>query len=246
MGLLSKRTRTKRTSKRALRKAHTKTLKAQAQAERKFREKAEKKAAKDLRKRKNKAKATGKATVAASVARTQLPAETTSGKGKKADTKADKKAQKKNAEKAAAQEKGLNPKKVRNALGIMRVLAPVLAPLAYKAATATRGQLDQARARKMGVSVHELGDFSGHGAALNARIAGLEPTLDQLASANGTGAHSDAVAFREATRARLGELSTAVHAAERMPAARRKAAHRAVATELDAIEADLLARLGVR
>ena len=41
------------------------------------------------------------------------------------------------------------------------------------------------------------------------------------------------------------QLAAAVRAAERMPSARRKAAHKAVAAELDRIERELLRRLGV-
>jgi hypothetical protein len=40
-------------------------------------------------------------------------------------------------------------------------------------------------------------------------------------------------------------LATAVRAAERMPSARRRPAHRAVAADLDQLEADLLRHLGV-
>ena len=217
MGLFRKR---KRTTRRALRKAHTKTLKAQAQAEKKFQERAARKAAKDRKKGKS------EAVVVPQVA--AVP--------KESATRAEKKASKKALEQVST------PKKVKNFLAVTRMLAPVLAPLAYKAATMVRTQLDQARARKIGVDVHQLGDFTGHGAALNARIAGLENSLTQLAEQN----VGDAGTFRESSRSRLSDLATAVHAAERMPTARRKAAHRAVATELDDIDAQLLKRLGVR
>jgi hypothetical protein len=215
MGLLRKR---KRTTRRALRKAHTKALKAQAQAEKKFQEKAARKAAKDRKKGRS-----------AAVVVAQAPAV--------ADEQS--RAAKKSSKKALEQVS--TPQKVKNVLAIARVLSPVLAPLAYKAATTARTQLDAARARKIGVDVHRLGDFTGHGAALNARISGLETSLEELADHS-----SDTTAFRETTRARLADLATAVHAAERMPAARRKAAHRAVATELDEIDGQLLNRLGVR
>ncbi len=221
MGLFRKR---KRTTRRALRKAHTKTLKAQAQAEKKFQEKAARKAAKDRKKGKP------EAVVVPQVA--AVPKESAPRAEKKASKKASKK----------ALEQVSTPKKVKNFLAVARILAPVLAPLAYKAATMARTQLDEARARKIGVDVHQLGDFTGHGAALNARIAGLENSLNELTEHNA----DDAAAFRESSRSRLSDLATAVHAAERMPTARRKAAHRAVATELDDIDAQLLKRLGVR
>lgn len=231
MGLFTKRTkRAKRMSRRALRRAHTKTLKAQAQAEKRFRKKAARKAAKDRKKDRKKGRNKGRnkeQSARVAVVAPPVTADSTS-------------------EKKKAERKPLTPKRVKNVLGIVRVLSPVLAPLAYKAATAARSQLDAARARKIGVDVHQLGDFTGHGAALNARIAGLEPSLDELAGASTDGAQADVTAFRDSTRARLTELVTAVHAAERMPTARRKAAHRAIGTELDAIDAQVLSRLGVR
>ena len=44
---------------------------------------------------------------------------------------------------------------------------------------------------------------------------------------------------------RLKDLSAAVTSAENIPPARRRAAQAAIAAELDGIEADLLARLGL-
>ena len=120
---------------------------------------------------------------------------------------------------------------------------PVLAPFAYRAATAVRGHIDASRARRIGVGIEQLGEFSGHGAALSARIAGLEPALAQMEPTHLAPAD---VEFRLATTARLAELSTAVHAAERMPTPRRKGAHRSIGADLDRIDAELLRKLGVR
>jgi hypothetical protein len=44
---------------------------------------------------------------------------------------------------------------------------------------------------------------------------------------------------------RLTDLSAAVTAAEKMPTSNRRAAHTAISDQLDAIDADLMARLGV-
>ena len=44
---------------------------------------------------------------------------------------------------------------------------------------------------------------------------------------------------------RLSDLSAAVTAAENMPTSRRRAAHAAIAEQLDAVDADLMARLGL-
>lgn len=228
MALFSRRT--KRRSRRALRRAHTKELKARAKAEHKFEEKARRKqakldakAAKKLTERDGRPSRRERRATRASDQAVSRTATKKAGGGKARDTNA-----------AAT---------ARSYLAVARVVAPVLAPFAYRAAAAARGQLDAARARKIGVGVEQLADFSGYGAALSAQIAGLEPALHELVRGS---ADADTTAFHDRTVARLAELSTAVHAAERMPTARRKAAHRSVAQELDQIDAQLLSRLGVR
>ena len=107
-----------------------------------------------------------------------------------------------------------------------------------------RAQLDTTRAQKMGIAVDQLGDYTGHGAKLSARIAGAESSVTEILSRKPDDAETQR--FAAAIRERLGDLSTAVRAAEQMPQARRKAAHQAISSELDGVEADLLARLGVR
>jgi hypothetical protein len=51
--------------------------------------------------------------------------------------------------------------------------------------------------------------------------------------------------FVAAITERLGDLSAAVTAAEHMPVPRRRTAHAAIAEQLDGIDADLMARLGL-
>jgi hypothetical protein len=141
-------------------------------------------------------------------------------------------------EKAAAQ-KGFTVASVRKYLGVARLLTPVLLPIVYRAATVVRGQIDARRADRMGVGIDQLANYTGHGAKLSARIAGAE-ILGQKPD------DAETQKFAGAIRERLGDLNTAVRAAEQMPQARRKAAHQAISSELDGVEADLLARLGVR
>lgn len=145
----------------------------------------------------------------------------------------------------AAKEAGFTPKKAKNAVGVAKVLAPavipVLAPFAVRAAGATREAYDRFRARRLGVDVGALGDYTGRGAALSARIAGLSDGIAEL-RAGGTAEGMD---FADRCASTVRQLSSAVHAAERMPASRRKAAHRAVAEELDRLESELLHHLGV-
>ena len=152
------------------------------------------------------------------------------------------KAQEKASIKAA--EKGLNAARVRRYLGVARLVAPVVVPIAYRGATALRAQLDTRRARRMGVTVDQLGEYTGHGAKLSARIAGAGKSVDEIVSRHPADAETQQ--FASAIRTRLTDLDTAVHAAEQMPGGRRKQAHSAISAELDGVEADILARLGVR
>jgi hypothetical protein len=135
------------------------------------------------------------------------------------------------------------PGKAKNLLGVAKVLAPavlpVVTPYLVRAASAARDGVDRYRARRLGIDVAELADFTGRGAALHARIAGADASLAGLES-------SDADReFAVKGRQTLAKLAVAVRVAERMPAARRKAAHRAVAAGLDLMEQELLRRLGV-
>ena len=145
--------------------------------------------------------------------------------------------------KAARQGKLLSPTRIRRALTASRLLAPVVVPLAYRAAMAARGFLDERRADRLGVPLSQLGQFSGHGAQLSARIAGAEQTLRLVAEKKPK--DSETKQFVAAVTERLTDLSAAVTAAENMPTTRRKAAHAAITAQLDGIDADLMARLGV-
>ncbi|RZS37511.1 hypothetical protein EV193_10566 [Herbihabitans rhizosphaerae] len=141
----------------------------------------------------------------------------------------------------------ITPKKAKNALGVAKVLGPtvipVVAPLAVKAADAVRERFERRRAHKLGIAVDDLPQYSGRGGALHARISGAASSINELRGKDGT--TDDDRAFADEADIKLRQLAAAVRAAERMPTARRKAAHRAVATELDQIEQRLLHRLGV-
>jgi Family of unknown function (DUF6474) len=137
----------------------------------------------------------------------------------------------------------LSPAKVRRLLTVSRLLAPVLVPLVYRAATWARGVVDERRADRMGVPLSQIGQFSGPGAGLSARIAGAERSLRRVAEKSPKDAETQR--FVAAITARLTDLAAAVTAAENMPAGRRRTAHTAISDQLDGIDADLLARLGV-
>ncbi|MFC4005155.1 DUF6474 family protein [Prauserella oleivorans] len=148
----------------------------------------------------------------------------------------------------AAHETGLTPKKARNAVKVAKVIipaaAPALAPLAVRAAGAAREAYDRYQARRLGVSVEQLSEYSGRGGGLLARIAGAAEGLAQLRRSPQV--TDDDLSFAQRSQGTLEQLTASVRAAEHMPATRRKAAHKAVAGELDRIESELLRRLGVR
>lgn len=145
--------------------------------------------------------------------------------------------------KAVREGKLLSASHIRRALTISRMLAPVVVPIAYRAAITARGFVDERRADRLGVPLSQLGQFSGAGGALSARIGGAEHTLAQVAAKKPKDAETKQ--FVAAVTDRLRDLSAAVTAAENMPTPRRKAAHAAIGDQLDAVDADLMARLGV-
>jgi hypothetical protein len=142
---------------------------------------------------------------------------------------------------ARAKDKGFTPGRAKNLVGVAKVLAPalipVMAPVAARAAALLSDRYDRYRASRLGVPVDQLTRYSGRGAGLHARIVGFSEALDQLRDTERT--------YVEGAEKRLAQLLAAVRASERMPTSRRRAAHRAVSTDLDAMEADLLKRLGV-
>lgn len=145
--------------------------------------------------------------------------------------------------KAAREGTLLSPTRIRRILTVSRLLAPIVVPVAYRAAMAARGLIDQRRADRLGIPLAQIGQFSGHGAQLSARIAGAEHSLAVVQDKNPKDAETKR--FVSAISERLADLSAAVTAAENVPAGRRRAAHAAIAQQLDGIDADLMARLGV-
>ena len=145
--------------------------------------------------------------------------------------------------KASREGKLLSASRIRRTLTVSRLLAPVLVPVVYRGAIAARGFSDQRKADRLGVPLSQLGQFSGSGGQLSARIAGAERSLRQVAEKNPKDAETKR--FVAALTERLTDLAAAVTAAENMPTARRRSAHVAIAQQLDGIDGDLLARLGV-
>jgi hypothetical protein len=217
MGLFTKR------KSRATRRAEAKAIKAKAKLEARL-------GAKNERRRIKSAQRAETKTVKA-----QLKAQRDSDKAaiKVAETQL----------KAVRDGKLLSPARIRRTLTISRLLAPVLVPVVYRAVTEVRGMLDERRAERLGVPLSQVGQFSGHGGQLSARIAGAERSLRAVAEKKPKDAETKQ--FVGAMTERLTDLAAAVTAAESMPATRRRAAHTAITEQLDGIDADLMARLGV-
>lgn len=145
--------------------------------------------------------------------------------------------------KAAREGKLLSPARIRRLLAASRLLAPILAPLVYRAAVAARALIDQRRADQLGIPLSQIGRFSGRGAQLSARIAGADKSLRLVQDKRPE--DGETLLFVDAINERLTDLSAAVTAAENMPAAQRRSTHSAISAQLDGVEADLMARLGL-
>ncbi|ASW88598.1 DUF6474 family protein [Mycobacterium marseillense] len=145
--------------------------------------------------------------------------------------------------KAAREGKVFSPTRIRRVLTVSRLLAPILTPVIYRLAVSARALIDQRRADRLGIPLAQIGQFSGPGAQLSARIAGAEKSLRTVQDKKPKDAETKA--FVAAITERLAELSAAVTAAENLPAARRRSAHAAISSQLEGIEADLMARLGL-
>lgn len=139
------------------------------------------------------------------------------------------------------------PKRAKNALAVVKIIGPavipVVAPHVLRALGEARDRYDRLRAHRLGVPVEELARYSGRGGALHARISGAADAIAELRERSSATAEDRTFADRSETTLR--QLTAAVRAAERMPTARRKSAHRAAAIELDQLEERLLHRLGV-
>ncbi|MGV9709773.1 DUF6474 family protein [Gordonia sp. NPDC003424] len=219
---------------RAQRKAEAKALKAKAKMEAKLDRKGRRKSDKDRR-------------------RDERKLHKQDAKEHRKTAKADAKAQEKVAKaeaktvaakaKAAADAKTLSPANVRRYLTVARLVSPIVVPIAYRAAVGARGQLAALQANRAGVSPDVLRQFSGHGAALSARVTTVRSALEKITTRDPS---DEAKQFVKAMNTRLDNLAIAVDAAETMPPSQRRVAHQSIDAELAAIDADVLARLGVQ
>jgi hypothetical protein len=141
----------------------------------------------------------------------------------------------------------ITPKKAKNALAVAKIVGPavvpVVAPFVLRAFGEARDRIDRFKSRRLGVAVGDLARYSGKGGALHARITGAAEAIAELRVRED--ANAEDRTFADKSETTLRQLAAAVRAAERMPSARRRAAHKAAATELDELEQRLLSRLGL-
>lgn len=137
----------------------------------------------------------------------------------------------------------LGKKDVQRWLDLAKVATPVLLPLIYKVASNVQGSAGTDGAGSVDLKAAGI-NATGPGAALGARIVRLEQTLAQLDTDRGT--ERPVKDFVTSSRSRLRDLRSAVEAAESTPTARRREVHTAISGELDRVNKDVLARLGVR
>ena len=133
----------------------------------------------------------------------------------------------------------LGKKDVQRWLNIAQAATPVLIPLIYKAVStigpSTGGSASEARAAGI--------DATGPGAALGGRLVRVEQTLGQLEAKHGT--EPKVRDFVASTRTRLDDLRVAIESAETVPTYERREIHKSISGEIDRLNRDVLAHLGV-
>lgn len=128
-------------------------------------------------------------------------------------------------------------------LGLAQIATPVLLPMLYKLVSNVQPSESSAAAGAVDLKAAGI-TATGPGAALGVRIVRLGQTLDQLETTRGS--EREVADFIASTRTRLVDLRAAVEAAETTPTAQRREVHAAISGELDRINKDVFARLGVK
>jgi hypothetical protein len=134
-----------------------------------------------------------------------------------------------------------DPKKTRRLITVSKLIAPVMAPAALKAAEGLRYFADQQRARKLGVNVDAVAAYRGPTGRTKARIDALGLAVRELRDRR-TG-DPGIITFTDHADKTLADLTTAANAAGPMPPARRRPTVAAIARELDQLEAELITHL---
>src|SRR5919198_854679 len=109
----------------------------------------------------------------------------------------------------------ITPGKAKNAVAVAKILGaavlPVVPPSRPKPAGTVRDRWDRAKARRLGVGLDELAQYSGRGGGLHARLAGAATALTELR--NKPGATEGDVSWAQTTETKVRQLTAAVRAA---------------------------------
>lgn len=127
-----------------------------------------------------------------------------------------------------------NSDNVKRYAGALRTAAPLLLPLLYRGYVGLKTEGEKRKAAKAGVSSDQMASFSGYGAPLKARTAGIRNSLDNTDVPAG---------FKRDVRDRLQEVDSAIDNAEFMTEQQRRRAHKTISSEIDSITAEIQQRL---
>ena len=131
-----------------------------------------------------------------------------------------------------------DPKTLRRLMLAAKVVGPAVAAGAMKTTTTVRGALDDRRARQLGVPVDDVALYKGPAGQVQARITGLTKAVNDLRDRRGGEQGVDR--FVSTSGIRLQELSAAVAATHSMPSTTQKSAVKAIAADLDQLDAELM------
>lgn len=136
----------------------------------------------------------------------------------------------------------LNPARIARYITVIKVLAPLLAPLIYRGTTLLREYLESQG--KTDVSLNSLVGkrFSKLGSKFNVRINKANASLDKISA--GKPGDLQVKQFVTTTKKELENLATAVDNAESFPTARKFKIHRDIDKHLAKIEETILHELG--
>lgn len=123
--------------------------------------------------------------------------------------------------------------KVNRYAGAIRAAAPIVLPLIYRGIVAGREALEQRQAQRAGVTPAQMASFSGHGAPLKARTAGIRAALKNSTLPAG---------FQRDVRDRLDELDAAIDNAEFMTIQQRRRSHASISADIDAVTQEIQER----
>lgn len=125
-------------------------------------------------------------------------------------------------------ERSFSPAKAAKWAGALRVAAPVVIPLIYRAVNGVEGRSVANKAKKLGLSAQDLSRFRGDGAPLKARVENVRVQAKDAPSG-----------FARDVNKRLDLLLNNIESAEKMPKQQRNRALSKASAELDAMQSEI-------